>query len=123
MVLFSQGPLPLLPREVHVMLLGRSLPPTPLWRMRSKQTLCVIDEAALAFTLSEARRLYASYGLSPERAETALIETRGRAAGIDARARAVSTPRASGRARRFNLVKFSRRAVHADGVAHTTSQG
>lgn len=84
---FFRRLLPLLPPEVHVMLLGRSLPPTPLWRMRSKQTLCVIDEASLAFTLSEARRLYASYGLAPERAEAALMETRGRASLIDARAR------------------------------------
>ncbi len=74
------------------MLLGRSLPPTPLWRMRSKQTLCVVDETALAFTLAEARRLYASYGLSPERAESALMETRGRAAVIDTRARAEGVP-------------------------------
>jgi LuxR family maltose regulon positive regulatory protein len=80
--------LPLLPREAHVMLLGRSLPPTPLWRMRSKQTLCVIDEPALAFTLAEARGLYASYGLGAERAESTLRETRGRAATLDARARA-----------------------------------
>src|SRR5215207_4034735 len=87
---FFRRLLPLLPPEVHVMLLGRSLPPTPLWRMRSKQTLCVVDEASLAFTLAEARRLYASYGLSPERAETALIETRGRAALIDAATRSLS---------------------------------
>ena len=79
--------LPLLPPEVHVMLLGRSLPPAPLWRMRSKQTLCVLDEEALAFTLPESRRLYATYGLAPERAEAALRETRGRAATLDARAR------------------------------------
>jgi LuxR family maltose regulon positive regulatory protein len=89
---FFRRLLPLLPPEVHVMILGRSVPPTPLWRMRSKQTLCVLDEAALAFTLSEARRLYASYGLQPERAEAALIETRGRAALIDARARAEGVP-------------------------------
>jgi ATP/maltotriose-dependent transcriptional regulator MalT len=92
MVPFFRRLLPLLPPEVHVMLLGRSLPPTPLWRMRSKQTLCVVDEAALAFTLAEARRLYATYGLEPERAESALIETRGRAALIDARARAEGVP-------------------------------
>jgi len=79
--------LPLLPPEVHVMLLGRSLPPAPLWRMRSKQTLCVLDEEALAFTAEESRRLYATYGLSPERAGAALAETRGRAAMLDARAR------------------------------------
>jgi LuxR family maltose regulon positive regulatory protein len=89
---FFRRLLPLLPQEVHVMLLGRSLPPTPLWRMRSKQTLCVVDETALAFTLAEARRLYASYGLSPERAESALIETRGRAVMIDTRARAEGVP-------------------------------
>jgi LuxR family maltose regulon positive regulatory protein len=92
MVPFFRRLLPLLPPEVHVMLLGRSLPPTPLWRMRSKQTLCVVDESALAFTLAEARRLYASYGLSPEQAESALIETRGRAALIDARARGEGVP-------------------------------
>ncbi|MDT5294254.1 MAG: hypothetical protein QOJ76_1134 [Acidobacteriota bacterium] len=86
MVPFFRRLLPLLPPEVHVMLLGRSLPPTPLWRMRSKQTLCVVGEAVLAFTLAESRRLYASYGLPPERAEAALVETRGRAANIDARA-------------------------------------
>ncbi len=79
--------LPLLPREVHVMLLGRSLPPTPLWRMRSKQTLCVLEEETLAFTLEEARDLYASYGLAGSAAAAALSETRGRAAMLDARAR------------------------------------
>jgi LuxR family transcriptional regulator, maltose regulon positive regulatory protein len=87
MVPFFRRLLPLLPPEVHAMLLGRSLPPTPLWRMRSKQTLCVVDEAALAFTLEESRQLYASYGLHAERADAALAETRGRAATIDARAR------------------------------------
>lgn len=87
MVPFFRRWLPLLPPEVHVMLLGRSLPPTPLWRMRSKQTLCVVDESALAFTLAESRHLFASYGLPAERAELALVETRGRAATLDARAR------------------------------------
>lgn len=84
---FFRRLLPLLPPEIHVMLMGRSLPPTPLWRMRSKQTLCVVDESALAFTLEESRQLFASYGLSAERAEVALVETRGRAHLLDARAR------------------------------------
>jgi ATP/maltotriose-dependent transcriptional regulator MalT len=87
MVPFFRRWLPLLPPEVHVMLLGRSLPPTPLWRMRSKQTLCVLDEDALAFTLEEARALYASYGLAGSGADAALRETRGRASTLDARAR------------------------------------
>jgi LuxR family maltose regulon positive regulatory protein len=85
---FFRRLLPLLPPEAHVMLLGRSLPPTPLWRMRSKQTLCVVDEPALAFTPEEARALYASYGLPGAGAEVALAATRGRAATLDARARA-----------------------------------
>jgi LuxR family maltose regulon positive regulatory protein len=79
--------LPLLPREAHVMLLGRSLPPTPLWRMRSKQTLCVLEEETLAFTPEEARALYASYGLPCAGADAALRETRGRAATLDTLAR------------------------------------
>lgn len=87
MVSFFRRWLPLLPPEVHVALLGRSLPPTPLWRMRSKQTLCVLDEEGLAFTREEARALYASYGLPSDRADPALRETRGRAATLDARAR------------------------------------
>jgi ATP/maltotriose-dependent transcriptional regulator MalT len=98
MVPFFRRWLPLLPPEVHVALLGRSLPPTPLWRMRSKQTLCVLEEETLAFTLEEARSLYASYGLPASGADAGLRETRGRAATLDARARregvAVETERA-----------------------------
>jgi len=90
--------LPLLPPEVHFVLIGRSLPPTPLWRMRSKQTLCVLDESSLAFTLTEARRLFGSYGLAPERAEESLLRTRGRANLLDTEARALAdSGRASGR--------------------------
>ncbi len=78
--------LPLLPAEVHLLILGRSLPPAPLWRLRSKQRLCVIDEASLALTLAEAEALYAVYGLTPQEAVAAWIKTRGRAAAIYAEA-------------------------------------
>lgn len=87
LVPFFRRWLPLLPPEVHVILLGRSMPPTPLWRMRSKQTLCVLEEESLAFTHEEARSLYASYGLTAAGADAALGETRGRAATLDAHAR------------------------------------
>ncbi|HYE15018.1 MAG TPA: AAA family ATPase [Pyrinomonadaceae bacterium] len=90
MVPFFRRLLPLLPREVHFCLIGRSLPPTPLWRMRSKQTLCVVDESALAFTLAEARTLFTRYGLPAERADAALLQTRGRAATLDAHAAAAA---------------------------------
>jgi LuxR family transcriptional regulator, maltose regulon positive regulatory protein len=108
---FFRRLLPLLPPEVHVMILGRGLPPTPLWRMRSKQTLCVVDEAALAFTLSEARRLYASYGIAPERAEAGLIETRGRASTLDARARAEGVAVETSRTSRATTGRLTLRLV------------
>jgi ATP/maltotriose-dependent transcriptional regulator MalT len=83
--------LPLLPAETHMILLGRTLPPAPLWRMRSKQLLRVIDEPALAFTLPEAESLYQSYGLPTKQAAQALAETWGRAAALDALARGGQT--------------------------------
>jgi ATP/maltotriose-dependent transcriptional regulator MalT len=80
--------LPLLPPEVHMILIGRTLPPAPLWRMRSKQTLRVLEESALAFTLEEAEELFTSYGLHTKPAAQALAETWGRAAALDRAARA-----------------------------------
>jgi LuxR family maltose regulon positive regulatory protein len=80
--------LPLLPVEAHMILIGRTLPPAPLWRMRSKQTLRVIDEPAMTFTLAEAESLFESYGLPAKHAAQALAETWGRAAALDRAARA-----------------------------------
>jgi LuxR family maltose regulon positive regulatory protein len=77
---FFRRLLPLLPPEAHMLITGRSLPPAPLWRMRSKQMLRVIDETALAFTPVEAIELFAQFGLSAEQARGALVETHGRAA-------------------------------------------
>lgn len=82
--------LPLLPAEVHLLIIGRSLLPAPLWRLRSKQRLVVIDEPLLAFTPEEAEVLFAGYELSPEQANTALIKTRGRAAALHAEARRIT---------------------------------
>jgi LuxR family transcriptional regulator, maltose regulon positive regulatory protein len=79
---FFQRLLPLLPQEVHLLLLCRSLPPAPLWRLRSKQRLCVIDEAELAFTAEEAAELFAAHGLTAEQAQSAWTQTRGRAAAL-----------------------------------------
>jgi len=75
--------LPLLPSNVHVLITSRSLPPAPLWRMRSKQNLVVIDEETLAFTRLEVIALFESYGLSSEQANIALDHTHGRAAALD----------------------------------------
>lgn len=87
--------LPLLPAHVHLIITCRSLPPAPLWRLRSKQMLRVIVEAELAFTPHEATVLFATYGLSEEHARIALRETNGRAAAISNFA---ATPGRAGRA-------------------------
>lgn len=82
LVQFFRRLLPLLPAEVHMLITSRSMPPAPLWRMRSKQTLLVIDEETLAFTSTEALELFESHGLSGEHARIALDHTHGRAAAL-----------------------------------------
>ena len=92
---FFRRLLPLLPPEVHVLITSRTMPPAPFWRMRSKQTLSVIEEEALAFTRQEAVELFESYKLSSEQANIAFDHTRGRAAAL-ARFAAVPTGSAEG---------------------------
>ncbi len=87
---FFRRLLPLLPTEAHMLIIGRGLPPTPVWRMRSKQTLCLVEEDALAFTPREAAELFAVYGLSAREARAALEQTQGRAAALDVWARRLS---------------------------------
>jgi LuxR family transcriptional regulator, maltose regulon positive regulatory protein len=87
---FFRRLLPLLPVEAHMLITGRSLPPAPLWRMRSKQTLCVIEEPTLLFTQLEATRLFGSYGLSETQSSAALKQTHGRASTLDVMARVLS---------------------------------
>lgn len=87
---FFRRLLPLLPAEAHMLITGRSLPPAPLWRMRSKQTLCVIEEPTLSFTELETKRLFQSYGLTETQASTALKQTRGRALLLDTMAQVLS---------------------------------
>lgn len=95
--------LPLLPSDVHVLITCRSLPPTPLWRMRSKQMLRVLDEFELAFTLDETIALFQTYGLGEDHARAAWNETNGRAATI---AEFAATPGRPGRALADNLLSF-----------------
>jgi LuxR family maltose regulon positive regulatory protein len=76
--------LPLLPWDAHVIMLGRGLPPAPLWRLRSKQVLRVVEEATLAFTPSEVRELLEHYRQAAIRVQDALQFTHGRAALVDA---------------------------------------
>lgn len=82
LVPFLHRVLPLLPTEVHMIITSRTVPPAPLWRMRSKQTLSVIDEATLAFTRPEAIELFESFGLTSEEASVAWVHTHGRAGAL-----------------------------------------
>lgn len=109
-VAFFQRLLPLLPPDVHALITCRSLPPTPLWRMRSKQMLRVVAEEELAFTVEEAITLFRSYGLGEEHARAAWDQTNGRAATI---ADFAATPGRPGRAVADNILSFKAPALRA----------
>jgi LuxR family maltose regulon positive regulatory protein len=82
LVPFFRRLLPLLPSDVHMLITSRTMPPAPLWRMRSKQTLAVIDEDTLSFTRNEAVQLFESYKLTAEQASIAFDHSHGRAAAL-----------------------------------------
>lgn len=67
-----------LPDNTNLLLLCRSKPPSPLWRLRSKQQLNVIDEKILAFNLAETAQLATKLGIKRSDAERAHTETFGR---------------------------------------------
>ncbi len=54
--------------DVHLLMLSRSNPPLPLWRLRSKQVLGVVDEKLLAFDLEETKKFLKRGGLPIEAA-------------------------------------------------------
>ncbi len=74
---FNQLILSLVP-NVHVLMLCRSKPQLPLWRLRSKQMLNVIDENMLAITPSETVRLCRLRGLQGDMAAQAHSRSSGR---------------------------------------------
>jgi LuxR family maltose regulon positive regulatory protein len=67
-----------LPPSAHLILLCRSKPPAPLWRLRSKQVLNVIEEDHLAFTTEETADLLDKYGCRGIGPESARVESFGR---------------------------------------------
>jgi LuxR family transcriptional regulator, maltose regulon positive regulatory protein len=62
----------------HLVLLSRTKPPQPLWRVRSKQVLGVIDEKLLAFNPEETAEFFAQHGLDEEKATKAHKKLYGR---------------------------------------------
>jgi ATP/maltotriose-dependent transcriptional regulator MalT len=69
---------PSLSETADLLLLCRSKPPNPLWRLRSKQQLDVIDERTLAFDRDETILLLKQVGRSPAEAVRIHAETFGR---------------------------------------------
>jgi LuxR family maltose regulon positive regulatory protein len=71
-----------LPAGSHLLMLCRSRPPGPVWRLRSKQMLNVLDEKVIAFDLQETRALFASLGMPASVAERAHRDSFGRVAKL-----------------------------------------
>jgi LuxR family transcriptional regulator, maltose regulon positive regulatory protein len=69
---------PSLSETADLLLLCRSKPPNPLWRLRSKQQLDVIDEKTLAFDRDETIALLKQVGRSQAEAVRIHAETFGR---------------------------------------------
>jgi LuxR family transcriptional regulator, maltose regulon positive regulatory protein len=102
---FFRRLLPLLPADLHLLITCRSMPPAPLWRLRSKQMLRVLDETELAFTFDEAVDLFKLHGLGEEYARLALRRTNGRAATLTSFA---TTPGYAGRALADSFLEMRR---------------
>ena len=49
--------------NVHLVMIARSAPPLPLWRLRSKQVLGVMEEKLLSYSLAETVELFRKYNL------------------------------------------------------------
>lgn len=64
--------------QIHLLMLSRSNPPLPLWRLRAKQVLGVIDEKLLAFTMEEIEELFQQAGLPTENIKSVHTKTHGR---------------------------------------------
>ena len=67
-----------MPIGSHVIMLSRSKPPTPVWRLRSKQVLNVIDEKLLALSHSEAEQLLAHFNAKAPDLRLAVSDSFGR---------------------------------------------
>lgn len=68
--------------NTRLLLLCRSRPPSPLWRLRSKQMLNVIDEKLLAFNAAETTEFFEGNGLSEKTARNAHADSFGRIVNV-----------------------------------------
>jgi ATP/maltotriose-dependent transcriptional regulator MalT len=67
-----------IPFRPHLLMTSRSRPPAPLWRMRSKQALEVIDEKLLDFNRIETEQLFELYGIESSLVDIAYLNSFGR---------------------------------------------
>lgn len=81
-----------LPPSVHLLLLARGTPPLPLWRLRSKQLLNVIDEDLLLFDRDETEAFCTRLGCSSSSAADAYEASFGRIGEIISLASAKTRP-------------------------------
>lgn len=79
---FFNGLLSLPAPNVRLLLLARAAPSFPLWRLRSKQALDVIDEKLMAFTLEETIELFQNYEIPRKAASLAHKNAYGRIAKL-----------------------------------------
>jgi LuxR family maltose regulon positive regulatory protein len=103
--------LAVLPRGLHLFATCRALPPLPLWRLRSKQALEVVDEATLGFTEPEARALLAAYDADEILARKVVALGDARASVVDAAVRHAATRTACERSLADRVIG-ARRHVH-----------
>ena len=68
--------------SIHLLLLCRGKPPLPLWRLRSKQLLNVIDERVLAFDQAETEAVCKTVGCPPAKAIKVFGASFGRAGKV-----------------------------------------
>ena len=79
---FFTGFVPSLVPNVHLLMIARALPSLPLWRLRSKQVLGVMDEKLLAFSTDETIELFRKHKFSPSAARAAHKAAYGKAAKL-----------------------------------------
>lgn len=73
-----------IPHTSHALMIARSKPSTPVWRMRSKQVLNMIDEKLLAFSLSEMQELFVLKGVDIDAVPGVHESTFGRPSEVSA---------------------------------------
>ena len=68
--------------STRLLILARTLPPLPIWRLRSKQVLGFAGEKLLEFSTAEARKLFEWHGLNADAAPYAQRRSYGRASKL-----------------------------------------